>query len=250
LAVLILQRIGVDGITYFNVKRIHSVKGFYDIIFQKLNYMTTLKKQILQNSKAQLTLFPEASHVSRFLAPESEKEWLMTVLSGTKCYEEYMRFNRHGLWLKMFTGLLVTMEVWYSSVCVLIWKTKGTKSNRTLFRLVPLERRTNGTGFGLLPTPVKTEVLGGAQIVTSKKVKRKSGQNITVKLQDLAKSNLLPTPIAAEAKKASINAKQANLHKKFQISGSFQLNPLYVAEMMGFPLNWLELPFRDGEEKA
>lgn len=31
-----------------------------------------------------------------------------------------------------------------------------------------------------------------------------------------------------------------------------QLNPLYVAEMMGYPLEWLTLPFlsQDGEAKA
>ena len=29
-----------------------------------------------------------------------------------------------------------------------------------------------------------------------------------------------------------------------------QLNPQFVAEMMGFPPNWTELPFLSGETKA
>jgi site-specific DNA-cytosine methylase len=29
-----------------------------------------------------------------------------------------------------------------------------------------------------------------------------------------------------------------------------QLNPRFVAEMMGFPVNWTELPFQSGELKA
>ena len=29
-----------------------------------------------------------------------------------------------------------------------------------------------------------------------------------------------------------------------------QLNPRFVAEMMGFPPNWTELPFQSGEQKA
>lgn len=31
---------------------------------------------------------------------------------------------------------------------------------------------------------------------------------------------------------------------------TFQLNPLFVAEMMGFPVNWTELPFQNGETKV
>ncbi len=29
-----------------------------------------------------------------------------------------------------------------------------------------------------------------------------------------------------------------------------QLNPRYVAEMMGFPVNWTELPYQGGGTKA
>jgi hypothetical protein len=32
--------------------------------------------------------------------------------------------------------------------------------------------------------------------------------------------------------------------------GTSQLNPQFVMEMMGFPTDWTELPFRNGDKKA
>ena len=36
---------------------------------------------------------------------------------------------------------------------------------------------------------------------------------------------------------------------KLQIGDNFQLNPLFVEEMMGFPEHWIALPFLNGEKK-
>jgi hypothetical protein len=39
--------------------------------------------------------------------------------------------------------------------------------------------------------------------------------------------------------------------KRAEIAGiTSQLNPRFVAEMMGYPLDWTELPFQSGEQKA
>ena len=35
---------------------------------------------------------------------------------------------------------------------------------------------------------------------------------------------------------------------KLQTGSNSQLNPRFVAEMMGFPPNWTELPFQNGEQ--
>lgn len=52
-------------------------------------------------------------------------------------------------------------------------------------------------------------------------------------------------------KRGRFKKKADNLADQFAISGkSSQLNPQFVMEMMGFPPNWTELPFRDGEKKA
>ena len=51
------------------------------------------------------------------------------------------------------------------------------------------------------------------------------------------------------------NAEQSNLAEQIAHKvggGTSQLNPLFVAEMMGYPLEWLTLPFlsQSGEVKA
>ena len=174
--------------------------------------MKTLKEQTLQNMPVQLTLFPEDSRASLSPSQEKEKEQMMTATSGRKCFELYGKFNRNGLLLKMLVESLLKKTDWYSSVCALTWKVKGTRFNRLLFRLVPSMRRTEGKGYGLLPT---TTVL-------------------------------LPTPQARDTY-GQCHKSQKCLPNHFETS---QLNPLFVAEMMCFPINWTVLPFLHGEEKV
>jgi hypothetical protein len=130
----------------------------------------------------------------------------------------------------MFADCLLGSAEWYSSRCALTWKMQGTTFNRLLFRLAPSERRTAGTGYGLLlptvqtrlkllPTPNATDgERGGMTVEAKRKMSARSG----ILLVDLVKSDF----------------------------GTSQLNPLFVAEMMGFPDNWLVLPFQDGDGKA
>jgi len=60
-------------------------------------------------------------------------------------------------------------------------------------------------------------------------------------------------------KNASLPPSQANrndsivkriLSEDSEIGTTSQLNHLFVLEMMGFPPNWTELPFLNGETKA
>jgi hypothetical protein len=73
--------------------------------------------------------------------------------------------------------------------------------------------------------------------------------------------NLLPTPVASECRDSQLTPEQAKTLDKggrvlrrmgtFGMLGdgkdSLQLNPQFVGEMMGFPPNWTELPFLNGE---
>lgn len=80
------------------------------------------------------------------------------------------------------------------------------------------------------------------------------GQNVSARLKDLAFAELLPTPRAYDCKggvtRHNSHYQGSNLkdfaHAKFRPDLTLKtslLNPLYVAEMMGFPLEWLTLPF-------
>ena len=107
----------------------------------------------------------------------------------------------------------------------------------------------------LLPTPRSADACRGGVPLTDGKNVRKSGMVFSAMLSDMAKNGLLPTPKAQEANgNASRDRGKFNLTdeiaKRFKPSGeTSQLNPLFVEEMMGFPLDWLVSPFRHGGAK-
>jgi hypothetical protein len=61
---------------------------------------------------------------------------------------------------------------------------------------------------------------------------------------------MLPTPQAQEGDKITRLENQDSITKRVrEMTGqTSQLNPRFVAEMMGFPPNWTELPFQSGEQ--
>jgi hypothetical protein len=67
-------------------------------------------------------------------------------------------------------------------------------------------------------------------------------------LKDYAYKGMLPTPQAYDnPAKNTGKRNQDGLQKRaFEMTGqTSQLNPQFVAEMMGFPPNWLESPFQN-----
>src|SRR5664279_3328261 len=121
--------------------------------------MQTLQKLTLLFTEEQSTFLQEDSRVNRFHKQENEKAKKMRDTSGQKCLEQLERFNRVGLWEKMFLELLIGTKGWYSKRCSLTWKMRGTKCNRLYFQLVPSMRHIDETGLGLLPTPTVTNIL-------------------------------------------------------------------------------------------
>jgi hypothetical protein len=158
----------------------------------------------------------------------------------------------------MFAALLIGRKEWSSRRCVLTWKLKGTTFSRSYFLLQASALHTNETEFGLLPTPTLKNVTGGAvQVNENGKRQNKGGTEFSAQMHDLAKSGMLPTPATRDYKGArkteTLEAAGRNetnsLPDAFAQAGkSSQLNPRFVAEMMGFPPNWTELPFQSGEQ--
>lgn len=72
-------------------------------------------------------------------------------------------------------------------------------------------------------------------------------------LNDLAASNMLPTPKANDYRSGTPNrfgrehTQQLNDTISYRVGKTSQLNPLFVAEMMGFPADWTVSPFLDGD---
>jgi hypothetical protein len=122
------------------------------------------------------------------------------------------------------------------------------------------------TGFiyqrGLLPTPTAMDSTGATANMKSTQVKEGSMHSVT--LARAVNMGLLPTPSAEDNRdRGKISdpsvqrrialGKQVGLtcymkEAGYQATGTnSQLNPRFVAEMMGFPANWTELPFQSGE---
>lgn len=105
---------------------------------------------------------------------------------------------------------------------------------------------------GMLPTPTARSFRNGSKPEDGR-TKRKMEQGWTMELNDLAACGMLPTPTTNDYKGASTlealekrrrNPATNSLADRFSQTGkTSQLNPLFVEEMMGFPLMWTTLPF-------
>ena len=70
-------------------------------------------------------------------------------------------------------------------------------------------------------------------------------------LRGYATMGMLPTPTCQDSKQKENSPSQQHKINELSIrvagGSNSQLNPQFVAEMMGFPPNWTELPFQSGE---
>ena len=83
------------------------------------------------------------------VSPGSEEARKMSVRSGRKCSELLTRQDPLGSLVRM----LLESSRWNSTISYLTWKPSATPRGRLLFRLVPSMPDTEGTEFGLWPTP-------------------------------------------------------------------------------------------------
>lgn len=215
-------------------------------------------------------------------AAGSEKAQQMTVISGRKCLELLKLSPRVGSWQKTFTASLIGMTGWYSERSNLIWKLKVTKSQHLYCQLQVSTPRTKDIGFGssdadvtqlygtleqekglnnyirqnwkkLVPTPTTMDATQATAKMKSTQVKPGSMHNVTL----CRLVSLLPTPVASDSRGGKSPMKLSQTKGKpyrslanllnWEAGTTGQLNPRFVAEMMGFPPNWTELPFKSGE---
>lgn len=240
--------------------------------------METSKQQTLPFGEEKSTCSRGDFRASHFQQPGNGKVQPITVTSGRKCCEQFGRFTPDGSWAKTFSELLVGTEDWFSNRCTLTWKLKGTKYRRLYFQLAASAPPTSDTEHGLLPTvqtqglkvceegktvfapigmlptPRTTDVGRGAV----KDVKfengtyfreNKNGVRFGVNITDVIASGLLSTPTASDYRSSTLPPSQLNRHsgiikevmEKCPIGQTSQLNPLFVSDMMGFPIMWCDI---------
>jgi hypothetical protein len=102
-----------------------------------------------------------------------------------------------------------------------------------------------------LPTVKLTDSHNQRELTEGKNISKTTGTKYGLHLTQMAKAMMLPTPTAMDLTNATANQNQNGIGKMAKQAGNnSQLNPRFVAEMMGFPPNWTELPFQNGELKA
>lgn len=122
--------------------------------------------------------------------------------------------------------------------------------------------------MGMLPTPNAYDWNTPRKEETFKEAQQKhkeKGVNLQNPLKQMASMGMLPTPTTRDHKSGQspsgmrrkngksredqLNNLPVMLGKHTQQTGmvSHQLNPQFVAEMMGFPTDWTELPFLSGD---
>jgi hypothetical protein len=156
-------------------------------------------------------------------------------------------------------GLVSWGGGWYSTRCAMIWKGKAMKSNRFLFQLQVKMPPIKEIEFGLLLTPTTKE--DPVNLEKFKKRMEKYPNGTTMPNLATQIMQMLPTPnsydwntarskITLQKAKERHKEKGVGLQKSLrQMSGQgFQLSPLFVEEMMGFPKNWTTSPFLNGEK--
>lgn len=226
--------------------------------------MKTYSEQISQNGGEKSIFLQQDSPVSLFLVPDQEKERKMTATSGRKCLGELTKSDPIGLLVKT----LLESQAWYSPVMKLKWevtriskekvawrrkcvsnllltesattsKVSVIPSSRLLYQLVPSVRRIEGTESSLLPT-VQTQ---GLKVCNKGKT-------------EFMNLKLLPTPIKSYWKAGTPKDRNDGKTRNSQLNHliahhagkTSHLNPRFAAEMMGFPPNYLELPFLSIEQ--
>jgi hypothetical protein len=121
------------------------------------------------------------------------------------------------------------------------------------------------TEFGLLLTPTTRKEIQDLDKFRARMEKYPNGTTMPNLATQV--SQLLPTPRANQVNGCNLNSealatrKKGNLEEvvagwvtniaQHQATGEiFQLSPQFVSEMMGFPTDWTELPFQNGEPKV
>lgn len=180
--------------------------------------METSKNLTEQSTGGQLTFFQEDFLASHSVSQEKWKVKMMFVSSGQRCLELLKRLGQPSLLRKM----LVDHGNW-SMKYAPIWKALGTKRNRLVLKLRALERITSESDSGLLPTPNHSLGHGGWSIGTA------------IRKRDGLKTRKSGAKIGTDLKW------HPSLIEAYQRGDGTILDPDWLEEFMGYPLQWTEL---------
>jgi hypothetical protein len=133
-------------------------------------------------------------------------------------------------------------------------KTTDSHKQRSLDENGENTSHTTGTKYGLHLTQLAEAGMLGTPTSRLHARSERFAEGRTMNPQEFANA-MLPTPTATSDPKGGCTRPDPSrqrdtlahaLHDP-TLGKTSQLNPRFVAEMMGFPVNWTELPFQSGE---
>ena len=194
------------------------------------SFMQTSQRQISLFTEEQSTSSQGDSLASHTAQQGNDLERKMTATSGQRCLEQFEKFNQPTSWQKMFMASLIGEGDWYSMKCYLKWRMKATKSHRLYFQLVVLGLTTSEKGFGFVPTPAAWD-----------------GKMYKVTLE-AAQTRLHTQKGIGRQERGGLKKQMSWIHHAILFYGFTKCtaNPRFSMWLMGYPLNWTELPFRNG----
>jgi hypothetical protein len=228
------QRNGLGLKLLVLVKPSHTVARSFNNIGQIYPTMETCDTSIFPIFEDTSQFSQQASPVSQSPLPGSEKALAMTVGSGRQCSMLLGLSSPVGV----FSKILLESSLWTKSQeFIYVWNRSDTKLPRhSLFRLMPLGQSTDESESLLWRTPTGTEANGGAA-----NGEHRLEQGHALRLRDQAKTpKLWPTPTQRDWKNTS-HGNQGNarpLSEVAGLTGSGSLNPRFVEELMGFPIDY------------
>jgi hypothetical protein len=176
--------------------------------------METYEEQILAGFEEELMSCPLECPASQQVSPGSEEARMMTVGSGRQCSMLFEESEPLGYCSKI---LLESLHWTNSQEYCYVWERLDTRFGLSAFQLTPLGQSTEDNGCSLWRTPNASDVTGGPM-----DGERRLEQGHQLNLQEQAATpKLWPTP----------RSEVAGLH------GSGSLNPRFVEELMGFPID-------------
>ena len=230
---------------------------------------STKTSEKYEASYTQESLFSREDFLANHSQSQASNEARMTtVTSGQKCCALYKKQGQLGSLVRMLLG----SSTWHSTRCVLTWKVKVTKSNRSLFQLAVSMPRTAEieSGFWLTPTSVAIAERSEESMQKRFDYRKKIGRN-GVGAGCLAEqvkwskegspigymtTRMWPTPTRREyfpprlpntMSKTGRNPMTNSLGDAVQhLEGKDHkqtglLNPNWVEWLMGYPIGWTEL---------
>lgn len=169
--------------------------------------METSDQSLIQSS---VTSSQEDFLASLSVAPGSREARRMTVISGRRCCALLKKQHPLGCLARTF----LESSRWNSTTCYLTWKASATPRGRLLFRLAPSMLDTDETECGLWATANSRDWKDTPGMATE-----------------------ATNPDGTNRDRIDQLARQV-----YQIDAHGSLNPQFVSWLMGYPLDWCDMP--------